>query len=62
VVPPLSWYQTLRTVEMEIKFAYRHDVAGCASTFNETIKITNKTFNVQAYCNETQDYKLLYSL
>jgi hypothetical protein len=31
---------------MEIKFAYRHDVAGCAAIFNETISITKNKFLV----------------
>jgi len=49
----MTWYQTLNRIEMEIKFAYRHDVAGCAAVFNETIKITKTKFRVKAYCAET---------
>ena len=62
VAPPLTWYQTLLRVEMEIKFAYRHDVAGCAAIFNETISITKNKFLVKAHCAETQDNTLLYHL
>ena len=28
--PPFYWAQSLNQIEFEIKFAYRHDVAGCA--------------------------------
>ncbi len=36
----------------EIKYAYRHDVAGCADLFNETIQIKKDTFHVAASCKE----------
>lgn len=50
--PPFQWAQSLRTLEFEIKFAYRHDVAGCADLFNETIKIKKDVFYVGASCKE----------
>jgi hypothetical protein len=37
VVPPYQWYQTLSTVVLEIKYANRFDVAGCAALYNETV-------------------------
>ena len=60
--PPYSWYQSLNQVHIEIKFAYRHDVAGCATLFNETIDITPERFHVRASCAETQDTNSLYIL
>lgn len=32
--PPFQWAQDLNKLEFEIKYAYRHDVAGCADLFN----------------------------
>ena len=34
LAPPFYWAQSLRGLEFEIKYAYRHDVAGCADLFN----------------------------
>ena len=48
-------------IEIEIKFAYRAGVSGCATLFNETIKITSKKFLVSASC-ETADNVLFYEL
>jgi hypothetical protein len=50
---------------MEIKFAYRHDVAGCADLFNETIRVTKDIFQVSASCKEldqTMFYELFFKL
>jgi hypothetical protein len=52
MVPPFQWAQSLNSLEFEIKYAYRHDVAGCADLFNETVKITKDMFYVGASCKE----------
>lgn len=46
---------------MEIKFAYRLDVAGCADLFNETYKITKDVIYVGASCKEL-DQSMYYML
>jgi len=53
VPPPFTWYQDLYKVYVEVKAAYRFDVAGCAALFNETIDITSTSFFVSVYCEET---------
>ena len=50
MAPPFTWYQTLHKVEIEVKFAYRHDVAGCATLANESYDITAKRFKLRAEC------------
>ena len=50
--PPFRWAQSLNSIEMEIKYAYRFDVAGCADLFNETVKIKKDTFYIGASCKE----------
>ena len=50
--PPFQWAQSLHNIELEIKYAYRHDVAGCADLFNETLAITKDTFSYGASCKE----------
>ena len=49
---PILQNQSLNQIEMEIKFAYRFDVAGCADLFNETTKITKDVFYIGASCKE----------
>jgi len=53
MTPPFVWHQTLNQVSIEIKYAYRHDVSGCATLFNETIAIRDDKFYVSASCAET---------
>jgi hypothetical protein len=62
VTPPYQWYQTLSTVVLEIKYANRFDVAGCAALYNETVQITKRSFYVAASCAQSQDTNLLYEL
>lgn len=59
--PPFHWAQGLDHIEMEIKFAYRLDVAGCADLFNETYKITKDVLYVGASCKEL-DQTMYYML
>ena len=47
---------------MEVKAAYRFDVAGCATLFNETIEVTETSLHVSASCAETQETKIFYDL
>ena len=47
---------------IEVKHANRFDVAGCASLYNETIKITDDKFHVSASCAESQETKIFYEL
>ena len=52
-------------LEFEIKYAYRHDVAGCADLFNETVKISKDVFYVGASCKEldqTMYFELKFKL
>lgn len=37
-------------------------MSGCATLFNETIKITDKKFYISAYCAEEQDNNLFFEL
>ena len=62
---PFHWAQSLNQIEMEIKFAYRFDVAGCADLFNETTKITKDVFLISASCKEldqTMFFRLHFKL
>lgn len=59
---PITWYQTLNAVNIELKFAYRHDVSGCAETTEEVFDITEKTFSVSARCAEIHDKPILYQI
>ena len=60
--PPFKWYQDLHRIYIEVKHAYRFDVAGCATLYNETIAITEKKFHVSASCAESQETKIFYDL
>ena len=63
--PPFHWAQSLNTLEFEIKYAYRHDVAGCADLFNETVRITKDVFWVGTSCKEldqTMYFELKFKL
>ena len=62
MTPPFTWYQTLTHVYIEIKFAYRHDVSGCATLFDEKIDITDDGFYMSAYCAETHDNNVFFEL
>ena len=53
VAPPFTWYQDLHRIHLEVKAAYRFDVAGCATLFNETIDITATKLHVSASCAES---------
>lgn len=61
MTPPFKWAQSLKQLEFEIKYAYRHDVAGCADLFNETVEITREYFKVGASCKEL-DQTMYYEL
>lgn len=50
--PPFQWAQSLHALEFEIKYAYRHDVAGCADLFNQTVSIKKDIFYIGASCKE----------
>jgi hypothetical protein len=55
----------LTHLEFEIKYAYRHDVAGCADLFNETVEISRDSFKVGASCKEldsTMYYEVSFQL
>jgi hypothetical protein len=52
MAPPFYWVQSLRGIEFEIKYAYRHDVAGCADLFNQTVRITKDIFYIGISCKE----------
>ena len=63
--PPFYWAQDLKKLEIEIKYAYRHDVAGCADLFNQTVKIEKDVFYVGASCKEldqTMFFELKFKL
>lgn len=63
--PPFQWAQDLNKIEIEIKYAYRHDVAGCADLFNETVNIRRDIFHVGASCKEldqTMYFELKFKL
>jgi len=62
VAPPLQWFQSLESIEIELKFAYRHDVSGCAAVSDEVFTITDTHFSVSAKCAETHDNPFLYVL
>lgn len=62
MTPPFVWYQNLNNVYVEIKFAYRHDVSGCATLFGEKIEITDDKFYMSAYCAEDQDNNVFFEL
>ena len=52
MAPPFYWAQSLSGLEFEIKYAYRHDVAGCADLFNQTVKVTKDVFYIGISCKE----------
>lgn len=54
--PPVQWAQNLHFIFLEVKYAYRHDVAGCATVHNETIRLEEKHLFIEAYCNEQDNY------
>lgn len=62
MTPPFLWYQNLNTVFIELKFAYRHDVSGCATLFDEKIDVTDGRFYMSAYCAETHDNNVFFEL
>jgi len=62
MTPPFTWYQTLTHVYVEIKFAYRHDVSGCATLFDEKVAITDDEFYMSAQCAETHDNNVFFEL
>jgi hypothetical protein len=52
ISPPFTWFQSLYKIELEVKFAYRHDVSGCATLHREVIRVTGESLYVQAFCDE----------
>ena len=52
----------MTNVYIEIKFAYRHDVAGCSTLYDEKIEITDDKFYMSAYCAETHDNNVFFEL
>ena len=59
--PPFQWAQSLHTILMEVKYAYRHDVAGCATLFNQSVVANNTHIRISAYCQE-QDHNLHFEV
>lgn len=54
--PPFQWAQNLHTIQIEVKYAYRHDVSGCATLQNETVKVNETALFIQAFCMEQDNY------
>lgn len=49
--PPFQWAQNLHAIFIEVKYAYRHDVSGCAALQNDTVRVVNDShIFIQAYC------------
>jgi len=62
MTPPFLWHQALNNVYVEVKFAYRHDVSGCATLFDEKIDVTDDKFFMSAKCAETHDTPVHFEL
>jgi hypothetical protein len=55
--PPFQWAQNLHSIFIEVKYAYRHDVSGCATLQNETVELTaNNHLYIRAFCQEQDNY------
>lgn len=54
--PPFQWAQNLHSIFIEVKYAYRHDVSGCATLQNETVKVTESHIHFSAGCQEQDNY------
>jgi len=50
--PPFQWAQNLHFIFIEVKYAYRHDVSGCAAIYNETINATDEKIYISAFCKD----------
>jgi len=48
--PPFQWAQNLQALFIEVKYAYRHDVSGCATLQNETVTVNETHIFIQAFC------------
>ena len=44
---------------IEVKYAYRHDVSGCAALYNETVWVTKDEIFFSASCRD-QDNQLYF--
>lgn len=49
-------------MEVEVKFAYRHEVSGCAALSDLNYKLTSKHLKVSAKCEEMHDHWINYEL
>ena len=54
--PPFQWSQNLQQILIEVKYSYRHDVSGCATLQNETIKCNETHLFIEAYCQEQDNF------
>jgi hypothetical protein len=54
--PPFQWAQSLHHIYIEVKYAYRHDVAGCATLYNETVNMTEDKIYITAMCREQDNH------
>jgi len=50
ISPAFQWAQSLDQVMFQIKFSQRWDSPGCLDTFNQEVKMDNRTFNFTIYC------------
>ena len=48
--PPFQWAQNLHYIYIEVKYAYRLDVAGCATLYNESVVVNETSIRIEAYC------------
>eukprot|EP00347_Sterkiella_histriomuscorum_P005171 403357623 len=56
--PPFQWAQNLHFIFIEVKYAYRHDVAGCSTLFNQSIVANETSIMITASCMEQDNYLL----
>lgn len=54
--PPLQWAQNLHFIFLEVKYAYRHDVAGCATLHDERIELNDNHLSIEAFCREQDNF------
>jgi hypothetical protein len=50
IKPPFQWAQSLYHIYIEVKYAYRHDVSGCATLQNEIVNVTDDIIYISAMC------------
>lgn len=54
--PPFQWAQNLHMIQIEVKYAYRHDVSGCATLQNETVQVSETGILIRAFCQEQDNF------